>query len=138
MIPSSLSPKTNVTKAKVLNINKLSQTCYQGQTHGDAGFLLSSKERDDLIKKEPSAKDFVFPYMIARDLIGTINSKPTRFIIDLQPRSTLPEIVKYKHTFEIIQRKVLPNMVKNAEKEREQYKNLTKKVAVRQNHLDKW
>jgi len=138
VIPSSLSPTIDVTSAQRLETNIKSGACYQGQTHGHEGFLLTPEERAELIKIEPEAEGITFPYLIADELLGSINSQPSRYAIDFQPRMTLPDVMKYKKTFEIIKTRVLTTMIKNAEKEKEQYKDLEKKVTVRQNHLEKW
>jgi len=138
IIPSSLSPTTDVTSAKRLETNIKSGDCYQGQTHGHEGFLLTPIERASLIKSEPEAEEITFPFLIADELLGSITSQPSRYAIDFQPRMTLPEVMKYKKTFEIVKTRVLPTIINNAEKEKEQYKDLKKKVMVRQNHLEKW
>lgn len=137
-IPSSLSPYTDVTKAEKLEANINSKACYQGQTHGHEGFLLTFKEAAQLIEKEPDVKEVIFPYLIAEDLIGNIHSQPSRCIIDFQPRKSLFEVSKYKGPFEIIKLNVLPKMIENAEKEKERNIASKKKEYVRQNHLKKW
>lgn len=119
-IPSSLSPYTDVTGAKSLEINKYSQTCYQGQTHGHEGFLISPEERDNLIKLEPEANDVIFPYLIADELIGSVDSQPSRYVIDFQPRDVY-SAQKYKNTFKIIEGSVLPTRKETYEKEKERY-----------------
>jgi len=106
-IPSSLSPFTDVTNAKRLLSNIKSKTCYQGQTHGHEGFLLTCKEQEELLKKEPIAREVVYPYLIAEELIGKIDSQPERFVIDFQPRDIF-SAKKYQKTFNIIEEKVLP------------------------------
>jgi hypothetical protein len=75
-IPSSLSFKLDVTKAQSLTANEKGG-CYQGQTHGHDGFLLSDPlAAKALIKKEPKYANVVYPFLIADDLIGEVNSKP--------------------------------------------------------------
>jgi type II restriction/modification system DNA methylase subunit YeeA len=138
MIPSSLSPFTDVTSAKKINSNMKMKTCYQGQTHGHEGFLLSPEIAQELIKKDIKNKDVIFPYLNAEDIIGNIDSQPSRFVIDFQPRMSLFEVTPYKDCYQIVKDKVLPNMKKNAENERIKYADLKKKVTVRQQHLEKW
>ncbi len=137
-IPSSLSPKIDVTKAKKLNKCTISKACSQGQTHGHDGFLLTLQQRNELIKKNKHNEGVIYPYLNAEDLLGTIDSKPSRFIIDFQPRTSIHEVAIYKEPFELIKNNVLPTMIENAEKEKEQFKNAKKKVKVRQNHLKRW
>ncbi|EKE03960.1 MAG: hypothetical protein ACD_20C00124G0012 [uncultured bacterium] len=136
-IPSSLSPLTDVTQAKNLQINGNSNICHQGQTHGNDGFLLSYQEANDIIKKEPINKEVIFPYLIANELVGNKDSKPKRCVIDINNK-TLFEAQKYRRIFKILEQKVLPKVIENAEKEIENNKNSKKKVNVRQNHLKKW
>jgi len=95
-IPASLSPTIDTTMAKRLKTNIQSGSCYQGQTHGHKGFLLSFEERAQLLKIEPEAREITFPYLIADELIGSINAQPSRYVIDFQPRKTLPDVMKYK------------------------------------------
>ncbi len=137
-IPSSLSQKLDVTGAKILKTNSNSNSCFQGQTHGHEGFLLTFTEKQDIIAKEPRSKEVIYPYLIAEELLGTLDSKPKRYVIDFQPNNSLFEASKYSIPFDIVKTKVLPKMIENAEKEKEKYANLKKKVNARQNHLNKW
>lgn len=116
-IPSSLSPFTDVTKAKRLLSNIKSKTCYQGQTHGHEGFLLTLEEQEELLKKESIAKEVVYPYLIAEELIGKLDSQPERFVIDFQPRD-IYSAKKYQKTFSIIEEKVLPTREEAYEREK--------------------
>jgi len=138
VIPSSLSPAVDVTRARLLKTNASSGACYQGQTHGHKGFLLLIDERRALLEVEPEAEEVTFPYLIADEMIGILRSQPKRYVIDFQPRSTLPEVIRYKKTFEIIKQRVLPTIAEKAKREMEKYENLTKKENVRQNHLETW
>jgi type II restriction/modification system DNA methylase subunit YeeA len=106
-IPSSLSPLADVTGAKALASNKKSGACYQGQTHGHRGFLLNFEERDELIKREPDAQEVTFPYLNADEMLATVDSQPSRYVIDFQPRNIF-SARRYKNTFLIIERTVLP------------------------------
>ncbi len=137
-IPSSLSPLIDVTEAKSLDVNKMSKACIQGQTHGHKGFLLTPEEKDKIIIKEPKSQEVIFPYLNAEELIGNVDSQPGRFIIDFHPRDSLSEVNIYTEPFNIIKEKVLPQMIENAEKEKEKYKDLEKKVNARQQHLNRW
>ena len=137
-IPTSLSPLTDVTTAVRLEANVQPQACFQGQTHGYKGFLLTREERDALVKAEPDAVQLVFPYLIAEELIGSVDSKPKRFAIDLQPRSELSEVMRYKRTFQLIKERVMPEVAKKAEEEKERYKDARKKDHSREQHLKKW
>jgi type I restriction-modification system DNA methylase subunit len=118
IIPSSLSHTVDVTSAKRLVTNIKSGACYQGQTHGHEGFLMTLQQQKELIKIEPEAREITFPYLIADELIGSKNSQPSRFVIDFQPRD-IYAARKYKKTFNIIEENVLPTRTESYEKEKE-------------------
>lgn len=108
IIPSSLTSKFDVTLAKNLKINVEPKTCFQGQTHGNDGFLLTTQQRKDLLLLEPKAAEVTFPYIIAEELLGDVKSQPSRFVIDFQPRD-IYESMTYKNTIKIIEENVLPD-----------------------------
>lgn len=116
-IPSSLTNTTDVTQAIDLAVNKDSKVCYQGQTHGNEGFLLTQEQYEKLIKSEPETKEVLFPYLIADELVGSIDSKPERYVIDYQPRD-IYQAQKYKNTFKILEEKVLQARLTAYEKEK--------------------
>lgn len=133
-IPSSLSPKTDVTSAQRLQINIHSDMCYQGQTHGHGGFLLSHNERDALLKIEPNSAEVTFPYLIANELLGRVDSQPTRYVIDFQFKDIFAAR-KFKNAFNIIEENVLPDRKEAFERERERNsKALAENPNARINH----
>jgi len=142
-IPSSLSPTIDVTSAQRLGTNIKSGACYQGQTHGHEGFLLTPEERNELIKSEPEAEEITFPYLIADELLGSTNSQPSRYVIDFQPRDFY-SAQQYKKTFKIIEEKVLPTRKYSYEKEKERNASvLTQQPKAKVNHhhenfFNKW
>lgn len=117
-IPSSLTYRTDVTSAQVLKTNIAANKCFQGQTHGHAGFLLKPSD----VTKSPSLKkligDAIFPFLIGDELVGNIGGKPKRFVIDFGNKS-LQEAMKYKELFQRIEREVLPFREKQAKAEKE-------------------
>jgi N-6 DNA Methylase len=115
-IPASLSFSVDVTKAKKLHVNADGGGCYQGQTHGHDGFLLEPRTAKALIQNDPKYAEVVFPFLIADDLLGEINSKPTRYVIDFHSRS-MPESKVYKLVFAQVRAKVLPDRERAAEEE---------------------
>jgi hypothetical protein len=115
-IPSSLSYKTDITEAKPLEINKKAGACYQGQTHGHEGFILSQQEKKELLAKEPEAKDVIFPYLIAEILLSTKDSKPDRYVIDFQGKDIF-SAKRYIHTIKRIEYVVLPTRKESFEAE---------------------
>lgn len=137
-IPSSLLPTVDVTGAVTLRANINPKSCYQGQTHGHNGFLLSPVERAALLVQEPSAEDITFPFLTGEDLLGQVNSLPSRYAIDLQPRKTVQEVMAYPKTFAILKKLVLPTFTEAAAKEEHQNKGLLKQNFSRRLRLEHW
>lgn len=125
-IPSSLSFKLDVTKAQSLSANEKGG-CYQGQTHGHDGFLLSDpSSAKALIKKEPRYADVVYPFLIGDDLIGELNSKPSRYVIDFNPLDLL-DAKSYPAVFAQVKAKVLPARKAAAKEEEERNEPVLKR-----------
>ena len=72
-------------------------------------------------RETPEYADVVFPFLIANDLIGKKNSKPTRYVIDFQGKDVL-EAQTYKDVFQRIKTLVLPTRQKAGDKEKERNK----------------
>ncbi|WCB47059.1 class I SAM-dependent DNA methyltransferase [Nitratidesulfovibrio vulgaris] len=134
-INSALSPNTDVTGAKDLSTNSLSQTCYQGQTHGHKGFLLSISEKDTLLKREPRAREILFPFLTGDDLLGNIGGYPSRFVIDLNRCTDVLELTTYGRVYHLLRERVLPEKQKKAEDESI---TLGKENGPRQQHYKTW
>ena len=107
-INSALSFDIDITQAKSLSINAKSKVCFQGQTHGHEAFVLSVAEAKELVRKQKRCKEIIFPYLIADDLLGTVSSLPTRYVIDFSGHD-LVSASTYKPAFERIQKRVLPD-----------------------------
>lgn len=137
VIPASLTPNTDVTKACSLTSNINNKTCFQGQTHGQEGFLISTKEAIRLIKKNVKNKEVIFPYLIAEELFGTITSLPTRYCIDFTGKD-IYEIQNYKDCYKIIYDLVYPRIKANADNEIIANGNRQKQETARQQKLKTW
>ena len=107
-IPSSLSPDIDVTKAKSLLANSARGGCFQGQTHGHDGFLLEPLAAKAILAKDSRCADVVHPFLIADDMIGGIDSRPTRYVIDFQGKELL-EAQAYAAPFARVKKLVLPD-----------------------------
>lgn len=118
LIGPALSFVQDVTKARKIEANAARGGCYQGQTHGHEGFLLSRAEAEAEMARSPHASDVLFPYLIANELIGAKDSLPSRYVIDFYPRDLL-EAQTYKSLFARIQEQVLPDREKAANEEQE-------------------
>jgi type II restriction/modification system DNA methylase subunit YeeA len=88
-IGPALSFDFDVTGAETIKPNAAKGGCYQGQTHGHEGFLLTNEEAISAITKNASNAEVLFPYLTADQLLGRIDSLPTRHVIDLHPRNQL-------------------------------------------------
>lgn len=142
-IPSSLSPLFDVTKAISLMVNRESESCYQGQTHGHEAFLLDLNTRAQLLKLDPSIADVTFPYLIADELISSPDSQPRRYVIDFGERNIFSS-KKYELVFKIIQAKVLSDRQEAFEREKKRnIEALASNPSARVNHhhehfLQRW
>lgn len=47
-----------------------------------AGFVLSPEEAEDLVARDPTNRDVVFPYLSGSDLMSSPTSSPSRFVIN--------------------------------------------------------
>jgi len=117
-IPSSLSFNFDVTSAHVLNSSRKPKSCFQGQTHGHIGFLLSKTEADGFIKADKKNIEIIFPYLIANELLSKTDPQPERYVIDFDSLEQMEAMV-YKVIFEKIRKDVLPTRVAAAEEEKE-------------------
>lgn len=115
-ISSALSYGFDVTKASTLSVNANSDGCFQGQTPGHVGFLLSPEQAATMLAADASNAEVIFPYLIARDLVGEKGGKPTRFIIDFGDRDVLTA-QHYALPFAHVKAAVLPDREKGAEEE---------------------
>ena len=116
-IGPSLSFEVDVSTARPIYANAFSTACYQGQTHGNDGFLLSPEEARNLIKGDKGLKPYLHPYMITDDLIGTKDGLPTRYVIDFETLGLL-DVRKFSTVYKILEQRVLKARVKAAEKEK--------------------
>jgi SAM-dependent methyltransferase len=134
-IGPALSPEVDVTGAEDLAVNKAADACYQGQTHGHKGFLLTPGEAAALLADDPASADVLFPYMTGNDLLSTSPPRPTRYAIDLNAAEDVFEARAGGRAFEIVRERVMPDVVAKAEAEREK---TGKERGPRQNHAQTW
>ena len=142
VINSSLSFNLDVTSAQALKANARSG-CFQGQTHGNEKFLVSSNEGRLLLLEHPEYSAVLYPFLIANELIGAKDSKPKRFVIDFHKRDVF-EAKKYSKLYKQVEKFVLPDRQKMAEKESERNKSALRvnpNAKVNRHHenfLNKW
>lgn len=116
-INSALSFGTDVTDVAVLRTNATSGGCYQGQTHGHAGFLLSADEARAQLAKDRASAAVLFPYLTANELLGEKDSRPTRYVIDFAGTDLLSS-QEFKSLFARVEHTVLEARKSSAAKER--------------------
>lgn len=116
-IGPSLSFEIDVSTARPVKANASSTACYQGQTHGNKGFLLSIEEAQKLIAAEKNLAPYLHPYMITDDLIGTSDRLPSRYVIDFEGLGLL-DVQKFPAVYKVIEGRVLEARTEAAERER--------------------
>ena len=102
-ISSSLSDKTDLKSAKVLNINRGSCVVCQGITPGHEGFVLSRERALALTKGDRTSKKVLAPYLVGREVLSG-DGKPNRFLIDFDQASLFEgkSIVAHSSIFGIL------------------------------------
>jgi hypothetical protein len=114
-ISSSLSDRTDVSKAKTLECNTDPKRAFQGVTPGNAGFVLTNEERKRLIQKDEASANVIFPYLIGRELVSG-DGTPKRWVIDFDDRDILAARA-YASAFEVVTQNVLPDVQRQAQEE---------------------
>jgi len=114
-INSSLS-LGNVIDAKTLNINKNSDCCAQGQTHGHKGFLLERSRAEEILAIDGSYKEVIHPFLNGEELLGNRYSHPERYVIDFRGKDVF-EAQKVKEAYNHIFQNVYPEKKDKADKE---------------------
>jgi len=92
------------------------------------GFVLSPKEAQQLVDRDPRNKDVLFPYLNGEDLNSRPDQSPSRWVInffdwpldrDLAPDDDGgPVAADYPDCLSIVEEKVKPERIKNKRKER--------------------
>lgn len=121
-INTALSFQFDVTKAKSLKANAGSTGCFQGQTHGHAAFLITPAQAEKMIAANKKNSEVLYPYLIANDFLGHLDGRPSRYVIDFNPRDQL-EARGYPAAFAPIEKVVLPARTEAAKREAERNKN---------------
>lgn len=115
-IGPSLSFSLDVTQARRIEVNAALGGCFQGQTHGHEGFLLSREEAAAFIAADARNQEVIFPFLIADELIGRKDGLPQRCVIDFHPRDLLTAQT-YAKPFQRVQEVVLPDRIEAAAEE---------------------
>lgn len=125
-IGPALSFALDVTKAKRIEANAAKGGCFQGQTHGHAGFLLDAAEAEALIRRDESYSDVLHPFLVADELVGAAEPKASRYVIDFQGKDVI-QAEQYKVLFDRVKATVLPDRKEAAAKEKDRNKPILEK-----------
>jgi hypothetical protein len=125
LIGPSLSGRFDVTAASILNVNKDSDTCGQGQTHGHVGFLLDKDKAAAMIRADRRNASVLKPYMTADEFLSSNPPAPGRFVIDFGSRD-INEAGIFEQPFETIKHSVLKDRKVKAKQEEERNEEATK------------
>lgn len=137
-IPASLSAEVDVTRARILRANATAKACYQGQTHGHEGFLLSRDEATRMMAASSANGEVIFPFLIGEDLLNNIDGKRSRWVIDFHPRDQV-DARNYELPFRRLQERVLPDRELAAREEKARNAGLNKKGNRHHAHfLKRW
>ena len=142
-IPASLSFALDVTKARKIQANAHGGGCFQGQTHGHRGFLLERAEARSLIREHKKYAPVLRPFLTSEDVIGSLPSTPSRYVIDFRGLDVL-QAKSYPKLLQRVQELVLPDREAAAADEGERNAEIlnddpTAKVNVHHaNFLKKW
>ena len=137
VIGPSLSFNLDVTKAKTLKINTKGG-CYQGQTHGHAGFLIPRDKARLHLNDHPEDKTVLFPFLTANEMIGRADSKALRYVIDFHGLDQFAAQSR-KLLYQQVEKKVLPTREAAAKKEVDRNKKartINANVRVNQHHTN--
>ena len=143
VINSALSPGTDVSGAIRLDTNARAAACFQGQTHGHEGFLLTLEQARAMVKTEPRCAEVLFPFLTADELVAKMGSKPGRCVIDFQGHDAVAAS-SFKPAYDHVRKLVLPARKKAAEEEAKRNAPVLKAdpdAKVNQHHanfLNKW
>ncbi|WP_010178054.1 class I SAM-dependent DNA methyltransferase [Aquimarina agarilytica] len=143
IINSSLSLQIDVTSAKVLSCNTNPKSVFQGQTHGNKGFLLTVNKALELIEQNSSYSEVVKPYLNGQELVGNLKSQPKRFVIDFRDMDVI-KASTFAAPFKIVQTEVLPmRQIKSDDQEKKNKEALEKnpKAKTNKHHINffnKW
>jgi len=136
-ISSALSLSVDLKSAMPLIVNKKSECCYQGQTHGHKGFLVTNEKAKNLFQINPDLREVCFPYLIGDEMIGRKDSKPARYVIDFRKHDVF-SASKFKEVFNIIKEKVYPDKENKAlDEEDKNKKTIEENPKARVNHHHK-
>lgn len=133
-IGAALSAEIDVTSAATIRANVESGACYQGQTHGHKGFLLTLDEAK-VLRTDKSSRAVIHPYLTGDELLGEPGGRPARYAIDLNHCDDLLSAMEHVAAFEHVKAHVMPDILEAATNERKKSGSST---GPRQAHAEHW
>jgi len=141
-ITGSLSPETDLRHAAKLKVNKKPQVIFQGQTPQHEKFVLTPRQAQAMVAKDPASKTVLHPYLIGKDLSRT--GTPSRFIIDIPATDAMVAAAMAPAAYAHVKAHVLPAREEVVRKEAQRNKELreadpnTKLLWERRDFMVKW
>ncbi|MDV6295228.1 DNA methyltransferase [Rhodococcus aetherivorans] len=142
-IPTSLSPKVDVRKAKSLDINRHPMSCSQGQTPGVTnGYVIDLETRNQFLKKDTKLASVIHPYLGGTEMLHDLEID--RFVIDLPDGDLADAKFNGSVAFDHLEKHVLPERTaKVAKEKRKNEEELAKNprfkpVTQHQNFMSRW
>lgn len=114
-ISPALSDQTDVSTARTLSVNTGPKRVFQGQNPVHDGFKLRPEEAAELLRRQPAAREVIFPYLVGNDLV-TVGA-PTIWIIDFGQRDML-SAAQFPDAFNRLKERVLPDVLAKAREEK--------------------
>jgi hypothetical protein len=117
MIPTSLSESLDLRQADDLEANAKPKVFFQGQTPGNAAFVVETADANKLRDADRGSAAVIRPFIVGDDLLHL--GRPARWIIDIgdldvnQAKSSAPA------AFDYLRRTVLPQRSAQAKREEE-------------------
>jgi hypothetical protein len=131
-INSALSNQTDVSAAAALKSNEEPQRCFNGQMVGHEGFLLTTEQRNEIVRKDPKSAEVIFTYLNGVDALT--GADLDRYVIDFGQMNQL-DAATYCGAFEWVKTHVLPD------RERKAKEGIDKDGKMRPHHkafLSRW
>jgi len=143
IINSSLSLKTDVASAKVLECNRKPKLAFLGQTHGHEGFLMPIVKAKEILKQHPEYNCALKPILTGDELVSNKKSQPKRFVIDFTPFD-INEASTFKVLYKMVEKEILEERevrAKKQEAENELIISKNSKAKINRHHINfynKW
>jgi hypothetical protein len=107
-ISPSLKPASKSVD-RAVDLARNAKHAFYGCLVNGEGFVLAENEARQLLKLGESWRQVVRPYLDARDLLNSPGAKPTRWVIDLFPRSLEEAATNYPEAIAILRERAKPH-----------------------------